>query len=306
VTAGGGPGPGPRTAAVPAGNGRTPASGLAPLHLPEAPAAGPSRDPGRRGDVDVWGRSERARTFARRVFDPFYRSWFRVRWEGLEHLPTTGGALLVANHAGAVPMDAPVIVHGIEQERGRPVYTLAENVLWTMPFVGTVFSRVGGVNAHPDNAYRLLHDDGALALVFPEGTKATGKPFTERYRLRRFGRGGFVQLAARAGVPVVPIAVVGSEEAMPNLANLAPVARVLRVPYVPVTAQMLVLGPLGAFAFLPAQFTVRVLEPVDLDLPPGRARYSAGRVMEEAERIRQRIQEALHDMLRRRSSVWRG
>jgi 1-acyl-sn-glycerol-3-phosphate acyltransferase len=243
---------------------------------------------------------------ARRVFGPLYRNWFRVEWEGLQHLPTTGGALLVANHAGAVPMDAPVIMHGIEEEIGRPVYTLAENVLWSMPFVGTVFSRVGGVNAHPDNAYRLLHDDGQLVLVFPEGTKATGKTFGQRYQLRRFGRGGFVQLAARAGVPVVPIAVVGSEEAMPNLANVAPLARALGVPYVPVTAQMLVLGPLGAFAFLPAKFIVRVLEPVHLDLPPGRARYSAGTVMEEAERIRQQVQEALHDMLRRRSSVWRG
>jgi 1-acyl-sn-glycerol-3-phosphate acyltransferase len=263
-------------------------------------------DPARRGDVDDWGRSERARAVARRAFGPLYRNWFRVEWQGLEHLPTTGGGLLVANHAGAVPMDGPVIMHGIEEEMGRPVYTLAENVLWSMPVVGTLFSRVGGVNAHPDNAYRLLREEGQLALVFPEGTKATGKTFTERYQLRRFGRGGFVQLAARAGVPVVPIAVVGSEEAMPNLANVAPLARVLGVPYVPVTAQMLVLGPLGAFAFLPAKFTVRVLEPVHLELPPGRERYSAAAVMEEAERIRQRVQEALHDMLRVRTSVWRG
>jgi 1-acyl-sn-glycerol-3-phosphate acyltransferase len=263
-------------------------------------------DPARRGDVDDWGRSDRARAVARRAFGPLYRTWFRVEWQGLEHLPTTGGALLVANHAGAVPMDAPVIMHGVEEEIGRPVYTLAENVLWSMPFVGTVFSRVGGVNAHPDNAYRLLRDDGQLALVFPEGTKATGKTYGERYQLRRFGRGGFVQLAARAGVPVVPIAVVGSEEAMPNLANVAPLARVLGVPYVPVTVQMLVLGPLGAFAFLPAKFTVRVLEPVHLDLPSGRVRYSAAAVMEEAERIRQRVQDALHDVLRQRSSVWWG
>jgi 1-acyl-sn-glycerol-3-phosphate acyltransferase len=273
--------------------------------VPVASAAGRT-DPARRGDVDDWGRSERARNLARRAFGPLYRNWFRVEWEGLEHLPTTGGALLVANHAGAVPMDAPVIMHGVEEEIGRPVYTLAENVLWSMPFVGTAFSRVGGVNANPDNAYRLLHEDGHLALVFPEGTKATGKTYAERYQLRRFGRGGFVQLAARAGVPVVPLAVVGSEEAMPNLANVAPLARVLGVPYVPVTAQMLVLGPLGAFAFLPAKFVVRVLEPVPIDLPSGRPRYSAAAVMEEAERIRQLVQEALHDMLRARSSVWRG
>jgi 1-acyl-sn-glycerol-3-phosphate acyltransferase len=285
-------------------NGRATGGELVPLRPPAAP--GPEQDPGRLSDVDDWGRSERARAVARRLFDPLYRRWFRVEWEGLEHIPATGGALLVANHAGAVPMDGPVIMHGIEEELGRPVYTMAENVLWTMPFVGTIFSRVGGLNAHPDNAYRLLNDDGHLALVFPEGTKATGKPFTERYRLRRFGRGGFVQLAARAGVPIVPVAVVGSEEAMPTLANLAPVAKALRVPYVPVTPQMLVLGPLGVFAFLPAKFTIRVLDPVHLDLPPGQPRYSGARVMEEAEAVRQRIQDALHDMLEKRQSVWRG
>jgi 1-acyl-sn-glycerol-3-phosphate acyltransferase len=306
VSTEGGSRPGPVAAATsptPGGDGPATAA-LVRLH-PPARTTEPVPDPARRGDVDDWGRSERARAVARSVFGPLYRSWFRAEWEGLEHLPTTGGALLVANHAGAVPMDAPVIVHGVEEEIGRPVYTLAENVLWSMPFVGTIFSRIGGVNAHPDNAHRLLRD-GQLVLVFPEGTKATGKTFSERYQLRRFGRGGFVQLAARAGVPVVPIAVVGSEEAMPNLANVAPLARMLRVPYVPVTAQMLVLGPLGAFAFLPAKFTVRVLEPVHLDLPAGQERYSAARVVEEAEGVRQRIQDALHDMLRRRTSVWRG
>ncbi len=263
-------------------------------------------DDKRRRDVDQWGRSERARALARRVFDPLYRNWFRAEWEGLDNIPATGGALLVANHAGGLPMDGPVIMHGVEQERDRRVYVLAEHMLRSLPVVSTIFSRIGGVNAHPDNAYRLLHDEGELALVFPEGTKATGKPMWERYQLRRFGRGGFVELAMRAGVPVVPIAVVGSEEAMPVITGLPSVARGLGVPYVPITPQMLLLGPLGILAFLPAKFRLLVLPPIHFDAAPNQERYSRGLVMEESEAIRQQLQEALSQMLRRRQSVWRG
>jgi 1-acyl-sn-glycerol-3-phosphate acyltransferase len=284
--------------------------GTAPDALRRARAelvlVGSDRERGRKQDVDQWGRSERARALARRLFDPMYRRWFRAEWEGLEHVPATGGALLVANHSGGIPTDAPVIMHGVEEERGRPVYVLAEHVLRSLTLLSTMFSRVGGVNAHPDNAYRLLHDEGQLALVFPEGTKATGKPMWDRYKLRRFGRGGFVEMAMRAGVPVVPIAVVGSEEAMPVITSLPRVARAIGVPYVPITPQMLVLGPLGAFAFLPAKFRLRVLPPVRFDVLSDQDRYSKGQVMEEAEVIRQQLQEALRDMLRRRDGVWRG
>src|SRR5438034_7171027 len=159
----------------------------------------------RLGDVDEWGRSEHVRELTRRLFDPIYHRWFRAEWEGLDRIPTTGGALLIANHAGAIPMDAPVIMHGLEQELGRPIYTLAEHIFRAVPVVGTMWSRVGGVSAHPDNAYRLLREEQQLALVFPEGTKGTGKLMSERYQLRRFGRGGFVETAMRAGAPIVPI-----------------------------------------------------------------------------------------------------
>ena len=148
-----------------------------------------------------------ARTCARsprRVYDPMYKYWFRAEWEGLEHIPRDGGALLVANHAGAIPADAPVIMHGIEQELHRPVYGLAENLFRAIPVVGTMWSRLGGVAAHPDNAFRLLHDDHQLVLVFPEGTKGTGKTYRDRYKLHRFGRAGFVEIAMRSGVPGDP------------------------------------------------------------------------------------------------------
>ena len=257
-------------------------------------------------DVDEWGRSERARALLRRLYGPVYRHWFRVEWEGLEKIPRHGGALLVANHAGAIPADATVIMHGIEEELGRPVYGLADNLFRSMPLIGTVWARGGGVPAHPDNAYRLLRDQQQLVLVFPEGTKGSGKPYSQRYRLRRFGRGGFVEIAMRAGVPVIPITVVGSEEVMPILAQSPRLAKVLGVPYVPLTANMVLLGPLGLVGYFPAKLKLRVGDPVDFDVPPEQDRYPRSRVFEEAEAIRQRMQNSLYDMLRQRRSVWFG
>jgi len=260
----------------------------------------------RLSDVDEWGRSERFRALARSLYEPVYSKWFRVRWEGLEKIPDEGGALLVANHAGAIPSDAPVIMHGIEKELGRPVYGLADYFFRTIPVVGTLWARGGGVSARPANAYRLLREQGQLVLDFPEGTKGPSKSFTDRYQLRWFGRGGFVEIAMRAGVPIIPIAVTGSEEAMPVLFRLPAVAKVLGIPYFPVTANILALGPLGVLVPFPAKFTLRVLDPVSFDVPPDQERYSKSRVMDEAERIRALIQESVYDMLRARRSVWFG
>jgi len=263
-------------------------------------------DDPRVSDVDEWGRSEHMRSVVRRFYDPIYRYWFRVEWDGLEKIPQQGGALLIANHAGAIPSDAPAIMHGIERELGRPVYGLADFFFRTLPVVGTLWSRTGGVPAHPDNAFRLLHDQQQLALVFPEGTKATSKTYSDRYRLRRFGRGGFVEIAMRAGVPIIPIAVVGAEESMPIIFRVPGVARVLNLPYFPVTANSLLMGPLGYITYFPVKFKFRVLDPVSFDVEPGLDRYSRSRVMDEAEGIRSTMQDALHDMLRERRSIWFG
>ena len=279
---------------------------LVPVHVPPvAPAPDELMDP-RRSDVDEWGRSESFRALARRVYAPLYERWFRVEWDGLEKIPTDGGALIVANHAGALPSDAPAIMHGIETELDRPVYGLADHFFKGAPVVGTLWARNGGVVAHPDNAYRLLREQHQLVLVFPEGSKGPGKTYNERYRLRRFGRGGFVEIAMRAGVPIVPIAVVGAEESMPILFKVPAVAKAFGMPYFPVTANML-LGPLGALTYFPAKFKLRVLDPVTFpDVDPDQPRYSRSRIMDESEAIRQRIQEELYDMLRRRRSVWFG
>jgi len=276
------------------------------VHLPrQTPDPEPLDDP-RMSDVDEWGRSEHLRELARRLYDPIYRQWFRAEWEGLEKIPTEGGALIVANHAGAIPSDAPVIMHGIETELNRAVYGLADHLFKALPVVGTMWSRAGGVAAHPENAYRLLREQQQLVLVFPEGGKGPGKTYGERYQLRRFGRGGFVEIAMRAGVPVVPVAVVGAEESMPIVFKIPGLARAIGAPYVPITANMLLLGPLGALLYFPAKFKLRVLDPVTFDVPPDQDRYSKSRVMDEAEAIRVQLQETLYDMLRTRRSVWFG
>ncbi len=256
--------------------------------------------------MDEWGRSERVRSLARAIYRPVYAKWFRAEWEGMERIPASGGALLVANHAGAVPSDAPVVMHGVEERLGRPVYGLADYFFRTVPVVGTLWSRAGGVPARPDNAYRLLHDQRQLALVFPEGVKGASKPYRERYQLQRFGRGGFVEIAMRAGVPVIPVAIVGSEETMPVLCQAPGIARALGLPYFPVTANMVLMGPLGLFVPFPAKFRLRVLEPFVFDVPPDRDRYPKSRVMEEAERIRSTLQGAISDMLADRRSIWFG
>jgi 1-acyl-sn-glycerol-3-phosphate acyltransferase len=282
----------------------TRAGALVPLRPRLAPE--PLADP-RWSDVDEWGRSESMRALARRVYRPFYDRWFRVEWEGLEKIPTDGGALLVANHAAAIPSDAPVIMHGIEEELKRPVYGLAEHLFKAVPFVGTMWSRVGGVAAHPENAYKLLREQNQLVLVFPEGTKGPGKTYQERYHLRRFGRGGFVEIAMRAGVPIVPIAVIGAEESMPILFKIPALSKALGLPYFPVTANQLVFGPLlGSVMYFPSKFKLRVLDPVRFDVPPDQERYSKSRIMDEAEAIRVQLQESLFDMLRQRQSVWFG
>lgn len=264
-------------------------------------------DAPRLSDVDSWGRSEKARQFIRNRFDFFYENWFRVEWEGFENIPREGGALLVSNHGGAIPPDASVIIHGIERDLGRPVYGLAENLFRSMPTFGTLWSRGGGLPAHPDNAYRILHDDQEFALVFPEGGKATGKLYKERYKLRRFGRGGFVELAMRSGVPIIPISVIGAEEAMPVIARSEKLAKMMNLPYVPLTMNVLVFGPiLGWIGYFPSKFKIRVHPPIYFDVEPGLDRYPRGRVMEESDRIRDLIQESLYDMLRERRSVWFG
>jgi 1-acyl-sn-glycerol-3-phosphate acyltransferase len=259
-------------------------------------------------DLDDWGRSERTMAAFEPLLDFYYRYWFRVETEGIENVPSEGGALLVSNHSGALPPDGPMVMEAIRNEHPapRPLYMLGENWFKGFPGVGMLTSKLGLVGAHPANAQRLLRDEGRLAIVFPEGQKGSRKVLWQRYRLRRFGRGGFVRTAIRAGVPIVPIAVIGAEEAMPIFAHIRPLQRLSGLIYFPLNHAFPQFGLAAALMYLPAKFRIRFLEPVDMSVHDPEVADDAAAIQSIAEGIRARIQHSLEDMLAKRESVWLG
>jgi 1-acyl-sn-glycerol-3-phosphate acyltransferase len=258
--------------------------------------------------LDDWGRSEAMLRLTDPLLDFYYRYWFRVEHEGIEHVPSEGGALLVSNHAGALPPDAPMIMQALRRDHPtpRPLYMLGEHWFKGYPFIGMLANKLGLVAAHPRNAQRLLHDEGRLAIVFPEGQKGSRKLLWQRYRLRRFGRGGFVRTAIRAHVPIVPIAVVGAEEAMPIFAHIRPAQRLTGLIYFPFNHAFPQFGLLAGLMYLPAKFKIHFLEPVETDSYPPEAADDAALIQQVAEGVRARIQAELDDMLAERRSVWLG
>ncbi len=258
--------------------------------------------------VDDWGRSERVEGFFdRTVLDFYYHLWFRCEVEGVEHVPADGGALLVSNHSGALPPDAAMIAKAIKEEhaRPRPLHLTVEHFFKGYPGLAMLVNKIGGVPAHPANVQRLLCDEQQLVLVFPEGRKGSEKLYKDRYRLRRFGRGGFVEAAMRAKTPIVPVAVLGAEEAMPIFAHVGALQRLTKLIYFPVTPLFPHFGLLGT-AYLPAKFRIRFLEPIPTDQWGERPWDDKGLVQTVAEEIRGRIQDELVDLVSARRSVWLG
>jgi 1-acyl-sn-glycerol-3-phosphate acyltransferase len=266
----------------------------------------PGAEPGR--DVDDWGRSQRVFDAMEPLLDFYYHHWFRVEVEGIDHVPEEGGALLVSNHSGALPPDAPMIMQAIRHEhpRPRPLYMLGEHWFKGYPGVSMLVAKMGLVPAHPANAQRLLHDERRLAIVFPEGQKGSRKLFWQRYRLRRFGRGGFVRTAIRAGVPIVPIAVVGAEEAMPIFAHVPLLQRLTGLIYFPINHAFPHFGLAASLMYMPAKFRIRFLEPIDLSRYGPEDADDVGLVQGLAEEIRGSIQAELNSLLMARESVWFG
>ena len=267
----------------------------------------PAIEPDRQ--VTDWGRSERVEGLLdATLYEFLYHYWFRVEVEGIENVPSIGGALLVSNHAGALPPDAAMIAKAIKEEhpRPRPLHLTVEHFFKGYPGLSMLVNKIGGVPAHPANVHRLLCDEQQLVLVFPEGRKGTEKLYKDRYRLRRFGRGGFVEAAMRAGTPIVPIAVVGAEEAMPTFAQVGLLRRLTGLIYFPITPFFPHFGPLVGAAYLPAKFRIRFLEPIPTDQWGERPWDDKGLVQTVAEDVRSRIQEELIDLVSHRRSVWFG
>ena len=268
----------------------------------------PAIEPERR--LNDWGRSERIEGLLdRTLVEFFYRYWFRTEVEGVDNVPSEAGALLVSNHAGALPPDAAIISRAIREEHPnpRPVYITVEHFFKGYPGFSMLIPKVGCVAAHPANVHRLLYDERELVLVFPEGRKGTEKLYRDRYKLRRFGRGGFVEAAMRAEAHLVPTCVIGAEEAMPVFAQIDILRRMTGLLYFPLTPTFPWLGPFGMLAYLPAKFRIRFLEPIDtVELGGAEAAEDKALVQTLAQEIRSQIQENLYDMLAKRKSVWLG
>jgi 1-acyl-sn-glycerol-3-phosphate acyltransferase len=259
-------------------------------------------------EVDDWGRSERVFQLVEPALNFYYRYWFRVEQEGIENVPSDGGALLVSNHSGALPPDAPMIMQAIRNEHPdpRPLYMLGEHWFKGYPGVGMLANKIGLVPAHGANAQRLLRDEGRLVLVFPEGQKGSRKLYWQRYRLRRFGRGGFVKTALRSGVPIVPVAVVGAEEAMPIFAHVPLLERLTGLIYFPVNHAFPHFGLAAGLMYLPAKFKIRFMEPISFEGYGPSDADDLELVQRLGEQVRERIQAEVDRLVSERKSVWFG
>jgi 1-acyl-sn-glycerol-3-phosphate acyltransferase len=254
---------------------------------------------------DEWGFDEEFAEAVYPAFEFLYDVWWRVEAEGVRNVPAHGRALLVANHAGSLfPFDASMILGAIMKQHPLPRWARFMVLDWAfvLPFLSTFMRRVGGVPASPHNAARLLGQD-ELVMVFPEGVKGTGKPFSERYQLQRFGRGGFVEVALRAEAPIVPVAVVGSEEIYPKLGDAKPLARAIGAPFVPVTPTFPWLGLLGLIP-LPSKWRIEFCEPLDLSAYGPDAAEDRSLLFDLSEQVRETIQDAVYQNLVKRGSAF--
>jgi 1-acyl-sn-glycerol-3-phosphate acyltransferase len=251
---------------------------------------------------DAWGYDpEFVRAF-QPALDGLYDRWWRVTATGAEHVPQDGRALIASNHAGVVPWDGAMIATAIRRHGGRDARSLVLNWAFELPWASTIIRRSGGVPASPHNARGLLEED-QLVLVFPEGAKGISKPFSERYRLQRFGRGGFVETALRAQAPIVPCAVVGSEEIHPKIAEAPALAKLLGAPYLPITPTFPLLGPLGAVP-LPSRWRIEFCAPVDLSAYGPDAAADRRLVLELSDAIREQIQAKVFENLIKREGAF--
>jgi len=235
-----------------------------------------------------------------------YEGWFRVEARGLDNVPDDSGALIVANHSGVLPLDGlmlQVALHDHHPARRR-LRLLGADYVFRWPVIGQLARASGVTVACTADAERLLRG-GETVGVFPEGFKGIGKPFSERYKLQRFGRGGFVSAALRTGRPIVPCSIVGAEETYPLLADLRPLARLFGAPYVPVTPTFPALGPLGLVP-LPSKWYLQFGEPIPSDRYGSSAADDPTLVLELTDHVRETIQHTLYAMLLRRTSVFRS
>ncbi|MFB7615349.1 lysophospholipid acyltransferase family protein [Kitasatospora sp. NPDC056181] len=235
---------------------------------------------------------------------PLAEKYFRIEVRGIENIPAEGGALIVANHSGTIPLDAlmtQVAIHDHHPGK-RFLRMLAADLVFVLPGINELARKAGHTLACNEDAQALL-ERGELVGVWPEGFKGIGKPFSDRYKLQRFGRGGFVASALRAQVPIIPCSIVGAEETYPMIGNFRTLARLLGLPYVPITPTFPWLGPLGAVP-LPTKWTIQFGEPIATDRHPAEAADDPMLVFDLADEVRETVQHTLYELLVQRRSVF--
>jgi len=257
-------------------------------------------------EVDDFGLDPVYENRLRPFADFLYKRYFRVETQGIEHVPSSGRCLVVANHSGALPLDGLMLRTAVRLEHpsGRELRWLAEDYVYYLPFVGAFISRVGGVRACQENAERLLRKE-CLVGVFPEGVKGIGKLYRDRYKLQRFGRGGFIRLCLRTGTPLVPCVVVGAEEASPMLYRDERASQLLGLPYLPVTPTFPWFGPMGLLP-APTKWHIHFGEILRFDGYGPESADDPVLVGRLADRVRATIQQMLERALADRKSVWFG
>jgi 1-acyl-sn-glycerol-3-phosphate acyltransferase len=254
--------------------------------------------------VDEYGfDAEITQRFFLTALRPIAEKWFRIEVRGIEYIPTEGGALVVSNHSGTVPVDGLMTGVTIHDHTGRFLRPLGADLVFKMPVIGELARKGGATLACNEDAERMLRG-GELVGVWPEGFKGIGKPFAERYKLQRFGRGGFVSAAMRTGVPIVPTSVVGAEEIYPLVGNVPSLARLLGVPYIPITPLFPLLGPLGLVP-LPSKWLIEFGEPIRTDSYDAGAADDPMLVFNVTDQVRETIQQTLYTLLKQRTSVFR-
>jgi 1-acyl-sn-glycerol-3-phosphate acyltransferase len=255
-------------------------------------------------EEDEWGYDEQFAEAVYPVLELIYDRWWRVRTSGVEKVPAHGRALLVANHAGILPWDATMMSVALMREHPLPRVPrfLVLNWAFELPYVSLFMRKVGGVPASPYNAERLLSQD-ELVAVFPEGVKGAGKEWRDRYRLQRFGRGGFVELALRTGSPLAPVAVVGSEEIYPKIGDSRLLARLTGAPYFPLTPTFPLLGPLGTIP-LPSKWRIEFCDPIDTSPYGPEDANDRALVLELTEQVRETIQTKVYENLVKRGPAF--
>ncbi|WP_370616410.1 lysophospholipid acyltransferase family protein [Mumia sp. Pv 4-285] len=246
-------------------------------------------------EIDEFGLDPQLHAIGMAALRPIAEKWFRIEVRGAEHIPSDGGALVVANHSGTVPVDALMTMLTVNDHAHRTLRLLGADLVFDLPFVGELARKMGATLACNEDAERLL-GDGHIVGVWPEGFKGIGKPYSERYKLQRFGRGGFVSAAMRAGVPIVPVSIVGAEEIYPLVGNVPSLARLLGIPYVPITPFFPWLGPLGMIP-LPSKWIIEFGEPVRTDAYPPEAADDPMLVFNVTDQVRETIQQTLYALL---------